>query len=619
MDTNNNSIIISEKFKQQLITGILSVPIIYIPHYHYNYLDAALSEIFSSESGEYNEVVGLCDNTIYEWDVARGRIDFKTKNIIAPMSLDSILKMLLSRNDNVSINDNKVLDDCKVFLFKNIVGDVTGYSASSSSKLNEPSIQTLLQAYAEKYDRGECDNRTTIIIISPMPFSMLPACLKDYINLIEIPAPTVEEIYAEIAKTPVAKSVSRRWRDIPNGEKSFRDDLTNSLLGLQMYDVKQIVGTVMARQRVEQNFEENVFGRDAKKLALGEKQKIVKKSGIIEIIDTDVTLDDVGGLERLKDDIRKKSIIYRHINEVGKVMKKLPIPKGILIMGMPGCGKSMIAKAIASEFKVSLLRLDVNRLMGQYVGMSEENLRRALQTAETAHPCVLWIDEVEKAFAGAGAGGGANDGDMLVQRLMGQFLTWMQERKTAVYIVATANDVMRPEFMRKGRFDEVYFVDFPNLKERKAILKAKMRQYGFLSGNENYVYSFSEFESSGVENEKFNEIAKLMAVNSKAGTKYSTGFSGAEIESVVNQVMENVFVKYQKAIDDKQQLTGPIRVTMDDFIKIIEPMKKTIMANQVTSNKEKENNPYKKTNIERIRELQDTYKFTYASYEKSEN
>lgn len=619
METNSNSIIISEKFKQQLITGILSSPIVYIPHYHYNYLDATLSEIFSSESGEYDEVVGLCDNTIYEWDVARGRIDFKTKSIITPMSLDSILKMLLSRNDNVSTNDNKVLDDCKVFLFKNIVGDVTGYAASSSSKLNEPSIQSLLQAYAEKYERGEYDNRTTIIIMSPMPFSVLPACLKDFINLLEIPVPTVEEIYNEIAKTPLAKSTSRRYRDDPKGDKSFRDDLTNSLLGLQMYDVKQIVGTVMARQRVEESFADNAFGLDTKNFALEEKQRIVKKSGIIEIIDTDVTLDDVGGLECLKDDIRKKAIIYRHINDVGKVMKKLPIPKGILIMGMPGCGKSMIAKAIASEFKVSLLRLDVNRLMGQYVGMSEENLRRALQTAETAHPCVLWIDEVEKAFAGAGAGGGFNDGDMLVQRLMGQFLTWMQERKTAVYIVATANDVMRPEFMRKGRFDEVYFVDFPNLKERKAILKAKLRQYGFLSGNENNIYSFSVFESKGVENEKFNEIAKLMAVDNKSGTKYSTGFSGAEIESVVNQLMENIFVRYQKSIDDKQQLKGPIRVTIDDFKKIIEPMKKSTMANQVTTNKDKENNPYNKTNIERIRELQDIYMFKLASYEKLDN
>lgn len=619
MVTNDNSIIISEKFKQQLITGILSVPIIYIPHYHYNYIDTALSEIFPSESGENDNAVGLYDNTIYEWNVARGRVDFKTKSVITPISLDTMLKTLLSRNDNVAQNDNKFLDDCKIFLLRNIVGDFGGNVSQSSSKLNEPSIQVMLQEFVEKYECGEYDNRTTIIIMSPLPFSMLPTCLRDYINLLDIPAPTVEEIYNEIAKTPLARSVSRRYRDDPKGERSFRYDLTNSLLGLQMYDVKQIVGIVMARQLVEENFAEKAFGLDTKKFALEEKQRIVKKSGIIEIIDTDVTLDDVGGLECLKTDIRKKAVMYRHINDVGKIMKKLPIPKGILIVGMPGCGKSMIAKAIASEFKVSLLRLDVNRLMGQYVGMSEENLRRALQTAETAHPCVLWIDEVEKAFAGAGAGGGANDGDMLVQRLMGQFLTWMQERKTAVYIVATANDVMRPEFMRKGRFDEVYFVDFPNLDERKAILKAKMKQYGFLSGNDNNVYSFSEFESNGVENEKFNKIAEMMASDKKSSQKYSNGFSGAEIESVVNQLMENVYVKYQKSIDDKKHLTEPIKITTDDFTKIIKPMKRSIMANQVTSNKDKANNPYKKTSIERIRELQDTYMFKEASNEKSEN
>lgn len=138
------------------------------------------------------------------------------------------------------------------------------------------------------------------------------------------------------------------------------------------------------------------------------------------------------------------------------------MPKGILILGMPGCGKSMIAKSIANAFNVSLLRLDVNRLMGQYVGQSESNLRRALQTAEAAHPCVLWIDEIEKAFAGNE--GGHND---IVIRLMGHFLTWMQERKTAVYIVATANDVMRPELMRKVDSMKYILWIFPIKRKQK--------------------------------------------------------------------------------------------------------------------------------------------------------
>lgn len=345
-----------------------------------------------------------------------------------------------------------------------------------------------------------------------------------------------------------------------------------------------------------------------------EKQRIVKKTGIIELIECDIDLQDVGGLDALKKDIEKKAILYKHLNTVLSKNIKLPLPKGVLILGMPGCGKSMIAKAIAKEFGVSLLRLDVNRLMGQYVGMSEENLRRALLTAETAHPCVLWIDEVEKAFAGAGAG---NDGnDMLVQRLMGQFLTWMQERKTAVYIVATANDVMRPEFMRKGRFDEVYFVDFPNLEERKSILINKMRRYGYLQTSTSCIYNFSEFETNGKPNDQLNKLAALLLASEQkqeqTKDKFSNGFSGAEIESVVNQVMEEIYIEYQKSVDDKHPISTPIKVSFKQFEDIINNMRPTVMANQVTD-KDKQSHQLQQTNIERIRELQKTYHFTKAT------
>lgn len=203
--------------------------------------------------------------------------------------------------------------------------------------------------------------------------------------------------------------------------------------------------------------------------ALEEKQNLVKKSGIIDVVNRDVVINEIGGLHRLVSDLRVKGKIYENIGDA--LTYHIPIPKGILIIGMPGCGKSMIAKATANLFKVPLLRLDVSRLMGKYVGESEANLRTALTIAEAAHPCVLWIDEIEKAFAGSNKANG--DNDSLVLRMMGYFLTWMQERKNPVYIVATANDVMRPEFMRKGRFDDVYFVDFPNQEERAEILRKK--------------------------------------------------------------------------------------------------------------------------------------------------
>ena len=265
----------------------------------------------------------------------------------------------------------------------------------------------------------------------------------------------------------------------------------------------------------------------------------------------------------------------------------------------------MIAKSIASEFGVSLLRLDINRLMGQYVGQSEANLRSALATAEAAHPCVLWIDEIEKAFAGSN---GQNN-DMLVMRLMGHFLTWMQERKTPVYIVATANDVMRPEFMRKGRFDEVYFVDFPNEVERRQIFEMKIAKF---RDDPDSIFDFT-----GVK--ELDSIVKEME------GKYG-GFSGAEIESVVNTVIEKKFVEFLNALsEDKKQTTAKAPLDEKDFTDEAKAIKDAVMANQKSreyeqyqKDKTRPKNEHAWTNIERIREMQEKYKFTKATKDSSE-
>ena len=151
------------------------------------------------------------------------------------------------------------------------------------------------------------------------------------------------------------------------------------------------------------------------------------------------------------------------------------IPKGIMIVGMPGCGKSLAAKAAAKLFEIPLVRLDIGRLLGKYVGESEHNMRRALKLAEAISPCVLWIDEIEKAFSGVGESGGGSD---VTTRLFGQFLTWMQEKENTVFIVSTANDISKipPEFLRKGRFDELFYVDFPGVEERKQIIEIHLKK-----------------------------------------------------------------------------------------------------------------------------------------------
>lgn len=557
-----------QELTTQLTTALLSCPIVYIPHFHYEMLDATLIRILCPKEG--HGTVGLDVNTqVIEYDGGQ--------NIV----VDFINKRL---------NDDFATYADAVTLIKDFVtgrlGDGILLLKNFAEQIQEKEVQSLLASFATHYEQGKTNPLNTVIIMSPQPVNTIPLEISRFVTAIDIKAPTEDEIMEEVMRIPV----SERYKGL---ELELRLDLCHTLQGLQMYEVKQILHSALIRTGGR-------LSMKTKQLALEEKKSIVRKSGVIEVVDTDVTFRQIGGLDVLKDDLIRKASIYRNLSLAQKY--HVALPKGVLIIGMPGCGKSMIAKSIASEFGVSLLRLDINRLMGQYVGQSEANLRSALATAEAAHPCVLWIDEIEKAFAGSN---GQNN-DMLVMRLMGHFLTWMQERKTPVYIVATANDVMRPEFMRKGRFDEVYFVDFPNEKERKQIFQMKISR--FINDAES-IFDFSEVK----------DIDKIVNKDNFEG-KYG-GFSGAEIESVVNTVIEKKFVEYLKILsDNNNQTTAKIRLKEQDFIDGAESIKDAVMANQ----KSREYEEYKKhpdraknehawTNIERIKEMQEKYKFTPAT------
>ena len=561
---------ISKKFKNQMITGILSSPLLYIPHFHYSYIDKTLLDIFP-ESEEMESVFGLTSNTIMEVTIDGDVIDFRTKIKQRDRPISILLDEIINY-EKVKFDEGNFEKGELIFLIKN-----------SAELLRDISIQRKLQTIASKYERNEYPRELTIILVSPQPVESLPFELEKLISVIEIPNPTELEIRNFIEDViPVSKQFE-------NESSELITDLTRTLQGLQHYEIEQIVRST--RIRTGDRLTEKTI-----QYALEEKKSIVKKSGIIEVVDSDISFDQVGGLQVLQQDLKQKAVLFKHLNEISKV--KLPLPKGVLIIGMPGCGKSLIAKSIANEFGVSLLRLDINRLMGQYVGQSEANLRRALATAEAAHPCVLWIDEIEKAFAGAN--GSSNSSNDIVMRLMGHFLTWMQERKSAVYIVATANDVMRPEFMRKGRFDEVYFVDFPSLAERIDILNKKIDYYQ----QDTYQQSIFNLDDLTVNVRK--NIAEAMSSKSEKNDNSksnSNGFSGAEIECVVNSVMEKKFIQYlQKEKKDK----GSIKVTKQDFLDEINLIKDSVMSNQ----KGKKDEP---TSVERIRSLQEVYKFRLAS------
>ena len=336
------------------------------------------------------------------------------------------------------------------------------------------------------------DYNFTIIVVSET--ETVPKELEKFTSILDIPNMSKDEIEKYILKFSKENNIRVDEKDI--GEVAI------SLKGLTKLEIDHVLNMI-----IESKNNISISGRD---IIIKEKGQIIKKSSILEIIDFKEKIEDIGGLEGLKEWLKSKAQVFRRLDEAKKF--GVDTPKGVLLVGMPGCGKSLAAKASARLFNVPLLRLDIGRLLGKYVGESEHNMRVALKTAESISPCILWIDEIEKAFAGINQDGGASD---ITKRLFGQFLTWLQEKENTVFVVATANDVtvFPPEFFRKGRFDEIFFIDFPNEEEREKIFKIHLEKRGKL-------------------NDKI-DIKKLV--------KETMGYCGSDIEEVVKMTVETVF------------------------------------------------------------------------------
>lgn len=276
-------------------------------------------------------------------------------------------------------------------------------------------------------------------------------------------------------------------------DQALRDELARAALGLTGEEAGRAVRRAALRR--------GALTRQCLPDVIGEKRQIVRKGGVLEFYETDVSFAQVGGLEALKQWFEGRRQAF---SETGRRFG-LPMPRGAVLVGVPGCGKSLSAKALAKDWGVPLLRLDMGRVYASLVGQAEANLRQALATAELTSPCVLWIDELEKAFGGLRQ---ARDSGV-TQRLFGAFLTWLGDRRGPVFVVATANDVTRlpVEFTRKGRFDEIFFVDLPGETERQAIFRVQLPQFGRDPGK--------------------------LGLDLPRLAKASEGFSGAEIREVI--------------------------------------------------------------------------------------
>jgi SpoVK/Ycf46/Vps4 family AAA+-type ATPase len=248
---------------------------------------------------------------------------------------------------------------------------------------------------------------------------------------------------------------------------------------------------------------------------LEEKCQVLRKTDLLEFIHTPIQIGDVGGLENLKRWLAKRKNAWLD----AAARYGLPAPRGILLTGVPGCGKSLVAKAIGSAWQLPLLRLDPGRIYGGLMGSSEENIRKVIKITEAIAPCILWIDEIEKGFSTGS--GNADSGTS--KRVFGSFLTWLQEKTASVFVIATANDIsgLPPEMMRKGRFDEIFFVDLPNRIERQTILALHLKK---------------RLKDPAVIGE-FRLDAPTMARLVDA----MEGFNGAEIEQVVIAALFEAF------------------------------------------------------------------------------
>lgn len=370
------------------------------------------------------------------------------------------------------------------------------------------------------------NNNTHAIILSSI--YRLPAELEKYITVLQIPLPKrnelgeVLDIVAKQSKVELKTNLRNRLIDAALGMTSMEADLAYCLASVK-----------------------DGFDDKSPFTVSSEKEQIIRKSGILDYFPKNESLKDVGGMENLKEWLKKRQLAYdKEARDWG-----LKEPKGLLLLGVPGCGKSLIAKSIASSWNMPLLRLDVGKVFQGIVGSSEDNIRKAIATAEAVAPCVLWIDEIEKGLSGVQSSGATDGG--VTSRIFSTILTWMQEKTAPVFVVATANNInqLPPELLRKGRFDEIFFVDLPSQKEKENIFSIHLQK------NRQNVSSFA-----------------LDILAQKA-----EGFNGAEIEECVKEAMFTAYVESQESnIAPKLQM-----IHILDAIKNTVPLSKT-MEKQIT-------------------------------------
>lgn len=439
-------------------------PVIYLTSFEYDKTRQNVRVIAKSISGDYE---------VFEWNIVDGlgKQSSREKGITKIPNLEDPEEVLryISEQLNNETPQIFILEDYHMYI-------------------QYPNIKVRLRQLAEtlRYHRKH------IILLSSV--MVLPDELQKYITVLDLPLPNRNDL------DKVLQDVAGNAKVTLN--ENQRKKLIDAALGMTVMEAD----LAFCLAAVKNHFDENSVTTVSQ-----EKEQIIRKSGLLDYYQVNEDLTNVGGIRFLKDWLNKRKLAY----DFKAQLWHLPEPKGVLLLGVPGCGKSLTAKCIASLWNMPLLRLDIGKVFQGLVGSSEENIRRAISIAEVVAPCVLWIDEIEKGLSGSKSSGVSDGGT--TSRIFSTLLTWMQEKTKPVFVVATANDIsnLPPELLRKGRFDEIFFVDLPNKKDRKNIFEIHLRKKGF--------------DPDNLGTEKLAEE--------------SLGFNGAEIEECVNEAMFSAFTE----------------------------------------------------------------------------
>lgn len=431
-------------------------------------------------------VESVCESmkvAFWGWSVSRGLYggEKKKREVMGKEKILGVIEEKISKAEEVN----------NLFLLKDI-----------ASYFNSHEFLRKFRDLPAIFDEHRSIN--TVCILSPT-LGEIPPELEEDIVVLELSLPDYDEI-AEMVSRTYGHLIPAKWH------ASTRSILYKSLQGLSLDNIRRVI-----RKAVSLN--NGALNEDCISYIQDEKQQIIRKQRILDYYPHKETIEHIGGLSEIKKWFIEREHVFRLSQDKIQTLG-LDVPKGLLLIGVPGSGKSLCCKALAGIWNLPLLRMDVGKLFGSTVGESEKNIRRCIQLAEAVSPCILWIDEIDKAFGGIGGYQGDSGTQM---RVFGTFITWLQEKKDPVFVISTANEPknLPPELWRKGRYDEVFFVDLPSEEEREEIFRIHLER----------------------------RVQNMHRLNLRELAQNCQGFTGAEIEQAVKDAVVATFNKVHEGSD----------------------------------------------------------------------